>query len=154
MPKITLLTVGRARHKAFKLLEEEYATRLKHYTDFQIITVSDSPQKNIEIRKEEEAQFLDKKIPSGALIILLDEKGKHITTKELSLQIQKWDNQAVKNIIFIIGGAFGVSEFIKQKAATIMTLSALTLPHEMARVLTIEQLYRAYTIIRGEKYHH
>lgn len=154
MPKIQLLTIGKSKHKAYQILEEEYSQRLKHYTSFEILCLNDSKQKSIPLKKEEESQSILSKISPTAFVVLLDEHGKSSTTKQMTELIQKWDNNAIKQVVFIVGGAFGVDQSIKAKANLTLALSDFTLPHEMARVLLIEQIYRAYTVLRGEKYHH
>ena len=154
MPKITLITVGKSKNKAFEALEADYTARLGHYTGFEIILINDSRKNDPLLRRNEESESILKKVPSGALLIGLDVLGKTISTEQLANQIQTWDNQSIKNICFVIGGPFGFSPEFKKQCRLLYSLSQLTLPHEMARVVLIEQLYRAHTILRGEKYHH
>jgi 23S rRNA (pseudouridine1915-N3)-methyltransferase len=91
-------------------------------------------------------------LPKQSLIIALDERGKDMSTMQLAQSMQEW-RQVGKDIIFLIGGADGLTPEVKQKATSMMRLSSMTLPHAMARLLLIEQLYRAYTILQGHPYH-
>lgn len=91
-------------------------------------------------------------LPKNALIIAMDEKGRDLTTMQLTQMMQDW-RQEGKDVVFLIGGADGLSQDIKQKSATLIRLSSMTLPHAMARLILIEQLYRAYTILQGHPYH-
>jgi 23S rRNA (pseudouridine1915-N3)-methyltransferase len=154
MPKIQLITIGKCKHNAYRMLEEEYSQRLKHYTSFEIIYLNDSKQKSIALKNEEESKNILSKIHPAAFVVLLDERGAPHTTQQMAQLIQKWDNNAIKQVVFIVGGAFGVNDSIKNKADLSLSLSSFTLPHEMARVVLVEQIYRAYTVLRGEKYHH
>lgn len=154
MPKISIIVIGKTKNKAYLELESEYLSRLVHYTGAEIITLKDSASKVAAQKIKEESEAIEKIIQPGDKLIVLDERGKSITSVQLAQTIQTDDNQGIKRHVYIIGGAFGLSESIKKKAHLLLGLSALTLPHELARVTLLEQLYRAYTIIRGEKYHH
>ena len=91
-------------------------------------------------------------LPKNAIVIAMDERGRDLTTMQLSQMMQDW-RQDGKDVVFLIGGADGLSPEIKQKATNLIRLSSMTLPHAMARLLLIEQLYRAYTILQGHPYH-
>ena len=93
------------------------------------------------------------KVPSGALVIVLDERGKQFTSKKLAEQVQEWQNRSIQHVAFVLGGPLGLSDQVRKKANLVLSLSKLTFVHEMARVVLVEQLYRAWTILRNEKYH-
>lgn len=154
MANYILLTIGKTKNKAYQELEEDYFERLKHYTPCEHVILKDSRQTEIKNKIQEESQALLKKIKAGDYVILLDEKGNHFTSKQLADEIQKINNRGVRRCILIIGGAYGVSEELKKRSQAVWSLSTLTLPHELSRVTLLEQLYRAHTILKGEKYHH
>lgn len=153
--KIELRVVGKT---AFKYLDEgisEYQKRLKHYTAFEISILPDiknTPLSN-EALKQKEGELILSKLAKDDCLILLDENGKQMTSVEFSQFIENHQLSATKKIVFQIGGAFGFSEGVYQRANFKLSLSKLTFSHQMIRLFFVEQLYRAFTIIRGEKYH-
>ncbi len=151
---ITLLAIGKIKDKSYAELEDKYLKRLAHYTKCQIINLPDAQESSVTTRISIEAQSLLKKIKPDDLAVLLDEKGKLISSRKLAEQIQQDQNNSVKNTVYIIGGPFGVDKQIKQRANRTLALGALTFTHELARIILLEQLYRAHTILKGEKYHH
>ena len=135
---------------------DEYTSRLKHYTDFEIITIP--ALKNLgkaspEEIKEKEGQLILKQIERADMVVLLDEHGKEYTSVSFSEYIQKQMNAGVRTLTFIIGGAFGFSPAVHAAAQHKISLSQMTFNHQMVRLFFIEQLYRAHTILRHEKYH-
>ena len=154
MTRLVLLTVGKSKKSSYRELEEDYLKRLSYYLPSEIIAVRDSSKENILQRNEEEGKKLLEKIKPGDVVIVCDEKGKSVSSNGLALEIKKVRESGASRLIFIIGGAYGLSDAVKQKALRLMSLSELTLPHELARVVLLEQLYRANTILKGEKYHH
>ncbi len=155
MPKIKIIVVGNTKSSFIKEGEQIYLERLRRYTDTQWVEVK--PQK---VRKGRsgaeilatEGQSIDKKFLSGDHIIALDIKGKEYDSEGLAKWIERLSLSG-KSLCFVMGGPLGLSEKILHSADEILSLSKLTLTHEMSRLLLLEQLYRAYTIIRGEKYH-
>jgi 23S rRNA (pseudouridine1915-N3)-methyltransferase len=146
MAKLILLSVGKFKNKKAQAWADEYAKRLSHYISFENVEVKDSTPL-------EESKKMEGLIKMGDQVILLDEHGVQLMSKGLATQLEK-DISRGQRLVFIIGGAYGVSQELKAKAKRTWALSALTLPHELARVLCLEQLYRSFTILRGEKYHH
>lgn len=140
MPALTVIAVGKIKNPHLKSLEEDYAKRLRHYTAFEI--------------KEIKENKFDKFLEPGDFVVALDERGKSLTSMNLAVWLKEQQNRSVKNIVFVIGDAYELDPAVKKRANLTLTLSALTLPHELARVFLLEQLYRAHTILRGEKYHH
>lgn len=154
--QITLIQTGKTR---FAYLQEgiiDYQKRLMHYINFEEITIPDlKNSKNLtisEIKKREGEQFL-KLIDKGAFLILLDEKGKEMTSLEFADFIRKNLNSG-RDIVLLIGGAYGFSEEVYNRANDKISLSKMTFSHQMVRLIFAEQLYRAMTIIKGEPYHH
>ncbi len=152
---ISFLWLGKSKNKHYNNIIDDYKKRLKHYTSFSVKELKDPKQKSK--KKEDitkvEAQLILSKISSSDYVVLLDELGKHKTSEELSKWIQHKLNISISNVVFIIAGAYGAHPILKERADYTLSLSHLTLTHDMARMFIIEQVYRAFTIIKGEKYH-
>jgi 23S rRNA (pseudouridine1915-N3)-methyltransferase len=155
--KITLLVVGKNKTDYVKEALEEYQKRINKYLQFRIeeLTGVKASKKNSEreIKKKEEEQII-KFLPSDALVVLLDERGKMYTSGDFAKWLQKQLISAKKNLVFVIGGAYGFGEKIHEKADMKISLSKMTFSHQITRIVFAEQLYRAFTIIKGEPYHH
>lgn len=154
--KMKLIAIGKT-DEAF-LVEgiEKYIKRLKHYVSFEIMVLNDvktGKKLNIELQKEQEGRAILEKVQSNETLILLDENGKDFTSVGFANFLQKKLN-AGNNLVFVIGGPFGFSTEVYQRADAQLALSKLTFSHQMVRLFFVEQLYRAFTIIKGEKYHH
>lgn len=135
---------------------EEYVGRLKHYCDFELVTIP--ALKNLgkaapEEVKEKEGQLILKQIEKADQVVLLDEHGKEYTSVGFSEYLQKQMNAGIRTLAFVIGGAFGFSPAVYAAAQHKISLSQMTFNHQMVRLFFIEQLYRAFTILRHEKYH-
>lgn len=134
-----------------------YAKRLKNYTSFDVVTINvpkNVRQRSINEQKAEESKLIFDQILLEDLLILLDENGKEYTSVEFSKFIAQKQNASVKRLVFCIGGPFGFDESIYKRANAKIALSQMTFSHQMVRLFFAEQLYRAYTILKGEKYHH
>jgi 23S rRNA (pseudouridine1915-N3)-methyltransferase len=141
--------VGKTKDKNWRALQAEYYQRLSHFVKCEITEVKDSlPHEP----KEIEGNRILEKVNHSSFVCLLDVKGRSISSPELAKEIEKWQNRGLKEITFIIGGAEGVSSEVVERADFSLSLSFLTFTHEAARVILLEQLYRAYTIIRGFPY--
>lgn len=154
--KMKLIAIGKT-DEAF-LVEgiEKYLKRLKHYVSFEIMVLNDvktGKKLNVELQKEQEGRAILEKVQSNETLILLDENGKEFTSVGFANFLQKKLN-AGNNLVFVIGGPFGFSTEVYQRADAQLALSKLTFSHQMVRLFFVEQLYRAFTIIKGEKYHH
>lgn len=155
--KLILLTVGVTDDRELVPVIDRYLKRLKHYAPLELEELK--PPKHfskldVEQLKKEEGKLILEKLSSNDTVILLDERGKSWDSIVFSDQLQKWMNAGGKRLVFVIGGAFGFSEEVYQRADHKMALSAMTLTHQMVRLFFVEQLYRAFTILRNEKYHH
>jgi len=155
---IKLLYIGKEDSGVFHEAILQYVYKLKHYTNFVIDIIP--YQKNrgkvltVEQQKIKEGELFLKRISPSDFVVLLDEHGKECTSHGFAQFIAKKQLNETKNIIFIIGGAFGFSEAIYQRQDAKLALSQLTFPHIMTRLIFVEQLYRAFTILNNEPYHH
>jgi len=155
--KVQVWTIGKAGEKYIEEGIKEYSNRLKHYTNFELKIITppkDLGRLPVEQQKLKEAALVEAQLQTGDFLVLLDERGKSLSTVQLADKIQQWSNAGTRRVIFLIGGAFGIDDSLKQKAGIILTLSAFTFPHQLVRLIITEQIYRAYTVINNEKYHH
>lgn len=155
--KIALVQTGKTTDKHISEVADLYTGRIKRYTAFEVITLPDLKNAAtipITDQKTKEGKKLLQMVSSDDYLILLDERGKELRTSEFSELMEKLFMLPKKRILFIIGGAWGFSEEIYGRADLKLSLSKMTFPHQLVRLLFLEQLYRAFTIIRGEPYHH
>jgi len=155
--KILLILVGKTTTSQLNELLSDYESRLKHYAPFQIEIIPDLRNtKNLseyEI-KEKEGELILKILQTTDTIILLDDKGKQHTSIELASWLERKQNNVPKRLVFIIGGAYGFSEAVYKRSNEKLSLSKMTFSHQLVRVIFAEQLYRAFTILNNEPYHH
>ena len=155
--KITLLTVGKTDKDGVRQGTDIYVSRLKHYIPF---TISEIPElKNVSALskdqiKTKEGELILKNLKPSDDVILMDEHGKEYTSVDFASLLQKKITYEGKDIVFIIGGAFGFSDEVYRRANSKISLSRMTFSHQMVRAIFAEQIYRAFTIMRGEPYHH
>ena len=155
--KITLLTVGKTDKDWVKQGIDIYTSRLKHYIPF---SISEIPElKNVSSLskdqiKAREGELILKNVKPTDDVILMDEHGKEYTSVDFASFLQKKISYEGKDIVFVIGGAYGFSEEVYRRANGKISLSKMTFSHQMVRAIFTEQLYRAFTIMRGEPYHH
>jgi len=155
--KIALLQTGKTTDKNIEELVDLYSKRIKKYSVFEIITLSDVKNtRNMPVpeQKIKEASKILKSVNEDDYIILLDERGKELRTLEFSSALEKIFFMPKKRIVFVIGGPWGFSQSVYDRADYKMSLSKMTYPHQLVRLLFLEQLYRVFTIIKGEPYHH
>jgi len=155
--KATLLLVGKTTDRRFSDLIEEYSNRVKHYINFEIITIPELKNtKNLsaEQQKNAEAELINKQIQKGDHIVLLDEHGKEYRSVEMADWMKRKMNTINKRLVFIIGGPYGFSQKIYDIANEKISMSKMTFSHQMIRLIFVEQIYRAMTILNGEPYHH
>ncbi len=147
--KFKFIWVGKTKNKNYAALQDEYLQRLSHFVKCETVEVRDSaPHEG----KEIEGKRILEKLNHSSFVCLLDVAGRGISSPQLASEIEKWQNAGHKEITFVIGGPDGISQEVADKAGLVLSLSFLTFTHEMARVVMLEQLYRAYTIIRGFPY--
>lgn len=154
---IKLLAIGKTDHKALQNLIEEYSKRLSFYVkfDFEIIPDIKNVKNLSEVQqKEKEGELILAKLSATDQLILLDENGSTFSSVGFSDYLQKKMNSGTKTLVFVIGGPYGFSDEVYQKAQGKIALSLMTFSHQMVRLFFIEQLYRGFTILRNEPYHH
>ncbi len=155
--KIILLTVGKTDIKWVSEGLGVYTSRLCHYIPFEVREIPEL--KNVsslshEQIKTQEGKLILKNIKDSDEVVLLDERGREYRSVEFAKLIEKRMALGVKDMVFVIGGAYGFSQDVYDRANSMMSLSKMTFSHQMVRTIFVEQLYRAFTIIRGESYHH
>lgn len=155
--KITLLTVGKTDKDWVRQGVEIYVSRLKHYIPFAVVEIPEL--KNVSALtkdqiKMREGELILKNIKPTDDLILLDERGKEYTSVELAKVIQDKISYVGKDMVYVIGGAYGFSDAVYQRANSKISLSKMTFSHQMVRAIFVEQIYRAFTIMKGEPYHH
>lgn len=152
--KHELLFLGKIKDGFIAEGVEEYASRLRHYTTFSITLLKEKGRTRgqTSVVDTEGAQLLQA-VPAGALVVVLDSRGKQFSSEALARQIIEWEMQGVRQVCYLIGGPDGHSPSVLKAADLLLSLSQMTFTHDMTRMLLVEQLYRAYTIKAGEKYH-
>ena len=159
MFSVTLITMGKLKEKFYLSAAAEYEKRLKGYCQFQIIELPehrlpDSPTPaEIKFGLEKEAEMILSKIPKGAWFCVLTPEGKMLSSEQLAAKLSEIKNLGKSNACFLIGSSFGIAERIKQQADYKLSMSPMTIPHHLARIMVLEQIYRAETIQAGSKYH-
>lgn len=154
---ITLIVVGRTVEKYLQTGIEEYEKRLKHYTKFNIEVIAELKNaKNLSTDqiKTTEGELILQKLTTSDHVVLLDENGKLRGSVEYANWLQGVMNRGVKRLVFVVGGAYGFSSEVYSRANEKLSLSPMTFSHQMVRLIFIEQLYRAHTILSGQPYHH
>lgn len=155
--KITLLVIGKTDAKYFVDAIKEYEKRLEHYIPFEMQMIPDiknTKSLTIEQQKEKEGELILKNLQAGDYLVLLDEKGKEYSSMQFASYIEKKTHTVAKRLVFVIGGPYGFSQAVYDKASEKLTLSRMTFSHQMIRLIFVEQLYRAMTILNNEPYHH
>ncbi|MFB0938748.1 MAG: 23S rRNA (pseudouridine(1915)-N(3))-methyltransferase RlmH [Urechidicola sp.] len=155
--KIKLLAIGKTDDKNLLKLIETYQNRLKHYVKFEIAIIPDIKNvKNLSEnqQKEKEGELILKQLQPTDELILLDEKGKDFRSLEFAKYLQKKMNSGIKQLVIVIGGPYGFSEEVYKKSNGKISLSKMTFSHQMIRLFVVEQLYRGFTILKNEPYHH
>jgi len=152
---IKLIVIGETNNKDLKQLVNQYIIKLKHYIKFELVVLKDERKKlqqNVKIKKEGEKILSILK--KNDFIILLDENGEQLSSVGFSKFIQKKLNSGMKTLTFIVGGPYGFSDEVKAMSKQQLSLSKMTFSHEMVRLFFTEQLYRAFSILNNEPYHH
>ncbi|MCB0402005.1 MAG: 23S rRNA (pseudouridine(1915)-N(3))-methyltransferase RlmH [Flavobacteriales bacterium] len=154
--KIKLIVIGKTDESYLNQGIDNYINRLKHYSAFELVVINDlklGKKQNTALQKEKEGEALLEKINVNDYVIVLDEQGEAYTSVGFSKLLQKRMNAGM-DLVFVVGGPFGFSERMYKRADAKLALSKLTFSHQMVRLFFVEQLYRAFTILKGEKYHH
>jgi len=154
---IKLIAIGKTDNKNLQSLMEEFQKRLSFYIKFELELIPDIKNvKNLSEaqQKEKEGELILSKLAPTDFLILLDENGKSFGSIEFANELQKKMNTGIKTLVYVIGGPYGFSEAVYQKAQQKISLSKMTFSHQMVRLFFIEQVYRGFTILRNEPYHH
>ncbi|NLN32688.1 MAG: 23S rRNA (pseudouridine(1915)-N(3))-methyltransferase RlmH [Flavobacteriaceae bacterium] len=154
---ITLICIGRTDEKPLEELIQKYEKRLPSHWNFQRMEIPDiKNRKNLSEsqQKEKEAELIFSKLNNSDYVILLDEKGKQLSSSAFAGELQSLMNQSIKQIAFVIGGPYGFSDEVYKRANRKLSLSEMTFTHQMVRLFLIEQIYRAFAILQGKPYHH
>jgi 23S rRNA (pseudouridine1915-N3)-methyltransferase len=154
---IELWSLGKENTKLVDDAIKEYSQRINRYHNFMIHTIDNSkiPKSLPKTQMlEREAELIFNKLQERDLLLVLDENGKYFTSKEFSEKINQFMNLSPQRLIFLIGGSYGIADSLKSKAVLILGLSKFTFPHQLVRLIFTEQLYRAFSILKNEKYHH
>ena len=155
--QIKLIAIGKTDLAELNHLISVYQNRLSHYVKFSFEIIPDlKNSKNLseKLQKEEEGKLILSKLTSTDRLILLDENGKEMNSVGFSTFLQKQMNSGIKQLVLVIGGPYGFSEAVYKKATGSLALSKMTFSHQMVRLFVIEQLYRGFTILKNEPYHH
>ena len=154
--KINLLCIGKTDDKEIKNLINYYLTRLPRHWNFEITEIPDVKNaRNLtpDLLKKEEAKLVLNIIENTDLVVLLDEKGKQFTSREFAQKLDSYQNNSIKKICFLVGGAYGFSDEMYQRANEKISISKMTFTHQMIRLFFVEQIYRADQILQGKPYH-
>lgn len=155
--KITLICIGKTDESYIIDGVEKYLKRLKFYVDFKITVIPDIKKNkgmSFDLQKKKEGEFILKNLNSTDQVILLDEQGKEYSSVQFSTLLEKKMIASVQHLVFVIGGPYGFDESVYQRANSKISLSKMTFSHQMIRLFFVEQLYRGYTILKNEPYHH
>lgn len=155
--KIALVVIGKTDANYFMQAINEYTNRLIHYIPFEMVVIPDIKNvKNLSEpqQKEKEGELILKTVQPGDHLVLLDEKGKDFTSMQFSVYIEKKMHTVNKRLVFVVGGPYGFSEAVYKAASEKISLSKMTFSHQMIRLIFVEQIYRAMTILNNEPYHH
>lgn len=148
--KVTVIAIGKMKNSPFAPLFDEYIRRLPF--DVKMVEIA-SPKGNLANLRELECQLLEEAIPNQATIIVLDEKGRQLSSQDFAQKLQQLRSQFHSHICFVIGGADGLTDALRKQAHFVLSFGLMTWPHLFVRVLLAEQIYRAYTITKGHPYH-
>lgn len=157
--KITVITVGKLKEKFFCDAVREYGKRLGRYCRLEIQETADekTPKEASEVQREQilqkEGERIGRLIPEDAFVITLEIEGKKLSSVEFAKEIERLGVSGTSHIVFVIGGSLGLHHTIKERADLAVSFSDMTFPHQLMRVILLEQIYRAYRIINGEPYH-
>jgi 23S rRNA (pseudouridine1915-N3)-methyltransferase len=151
--KLAVIAFGKLRSKELAAVADDYAGRLKHYAPTEVVELRDERGADAPSRAKEAGRLKDA-LRDDDFVVLLDERGKQLASPELANFLAERTRAGRGRTVLVIGGPYGVDDSIRRRANLMLSLSKMTLPHELARAVLLEQLYRACTILRGEKYHH
>ena len=152
--QIKIISVGKTKESYLKQGIQEYLDRLKHYGRVEYIEGKGSrSQSQVEVQLKTEGEWMLKQMGTGDFVVLLDEKGRKLSSRKFAAQLNQWMSHLGHPLCFVIGGAFGFAPELRERANYTLSLSDMTFSHQMIRLFFVEQLYRAFTILAGQSYH-
>jgi 23S rRNA (pseudouridine1915-N3)-methyltransferase len=155
--KLRLICIGKLSTPFYKAGVDEYLTRVRRYSNIEVLEIKEgggvSEKKASAQALEREGEAILRKIPPNAYVAVLDEHGKGISSRKLAVLFENHMLEGTGELIFVIGGPYGLSEKVKNRGNLTLSLSLMTFPHQLVRLLLLEQIYRGFTIIRNEPYH-
>lgn len=154
MRGIKIIITGRIKKPFLGQAFTHFLGKTEKYTRIELVTIKDARNGDIRRKMETEARAILDKLAPNDLAVVLDEQGKAMNSKKFSSRLKEWDEDPGRLPCFIVGGAWGLSDKVRSKADLVMSLGPMTLPHELAAVVLMEQIYRAQTILHGHPYHH
>lgn len=149
--RLRIIWLGKTRDARLRALVDDYVARVSHFVRIEVSELRETGRTD-KVGIDKDIKRISDALPVGATVVILDPDGVEWTSQELAREVRGWENAGIKEVAFVIGGPFGLSPSLRARADKSWALSRLTLTHEMARVLLMEQLYRAYTIIHGLPY--
>ena len=155
--KINLILIGKTNSKTYESIIDDYSERVKHYTPFDVTVIPElknTKSLSLEQQKHMEGELILPQLQDSDYVVLLDEHGQELRSIEFATWMGKKQQAVSRRLVFIIGGPYGFSPAVYQRANEKLSLSKMTFSHQMVRMIFIEQLYRAFTILKGEQYHH
>ena len=155
--RINLILVGKTNSKTFQAIIDDYSGRVTHYSPFEVTVIPElknTKSLSQEQQKQMEGELILRLVQESDYVVLLDEHGKELRSIDFATWISKKQQTVSRRLVFIIGGPYGFSQDVYKRANEQLSLSKMTFSHQMVRMIFIEQLYRAFTILKGEQYHH
>ncbi len=152
--KIRVLWVGKTQQEWIRGGIEEYASRIKRYVPLELVEVKEEKGAAADAMRMRECERLKKHLPKQGKVVLLDDRGGGMTSPEFASFIGKCRDSGTPGLAFAIGGAYGFTDGFRKEADMILSLSSMTFTHQMVRIFLLEQIYRGFTILNGEPYHH
>ena len=150
--RLRIIWTGKTRDAHLQALAERYLKRVSHFVRCEVTELRESARAESKTGIDRDSKRISDGLQNASVVVLLDPEGTEWSSQQLAAQMQRWENSGTKEVAFIIGGPRGVTKQLKERADKLWSLSRLTLTHEMARVVLLEQLYRAYTIMHGLPY--
>ncbi|MGB5809350.1 MAG: 23S rRNA (pseudouridine(1915)-N(3))-methyltransferase RlmH [Polyangiales bacterium] len=145
--RVRVIAVGKVKDRGLRAILDDYFSRIGRYAKLEEVEIKDGDIADV-------AEKISKKIPDRSRVIALEVEGSTVSSRQLATQIARAENDAVQTLVFLIGGAYGLPDTLSKSADLRISLSALTFPHRLARLILAEQIYRAFTILRNEPYDH
>jgi len=152
--KVRLIVVGRTERGFVAEGVEHYVKRLERTIDLELVVLPDAGRGEVTYQQRTESERILAALRPGERVVVLDERGSTLSSPAFAAQLGAWRDQGVRQVAFVIGGAYGMTDAVRERADLVLSLSAMVFPHQLVRILFVEQLYRAFSILKGTGYHH